>query len=129
VVAEKGAVEVESEAGFLAVWCALLPELREHARNNGVLDRLDRDAERVRAGASARRALRKWRPPDSDGAHRGWSDGPAFGLARLPGAVRAPGVGSGEYGCPRERCARRTGRDELGHPPRCTAFDVPMRPA
>lgn len=120
---------MESEADFLTVWCVLLPELRDQARNSGVLDRLDRDVERVRAGASARRALRKWRPPDSDGAHRSWSDGWTLGLARLPGLARAPGVGSAEYVCPRDRCARRASRDEQGHPPRCTAFDTPMRPA
>lgn len=120
---------MQSEADFLAEWCALLPELRDQARNNGVLNRLDRDAERVRAGAPARRALLKWQPPDPAGAHRSWSDRPTFAVAGLPGMARSPGVSAGEYVCPRDRCARRASRDEHGHPPRCTAFDTPMRPA
>jgi hypothetical protein len=120
---------VESEADFLAMWCALLPALRDQARNNGVLDRLDRDAERVRAGAPARRALLKWGPRDSSGSHRSWSDRPTVGLAGLPGMGRAPGTGAGEYTCPHDRCARRASRDEHGHLPQCAAFGVPMRPA
>ena len=59
----------------LAVWCALLPVLREQARAHGLLNRFDRDAERVRAGGSAAPALRKWQPRDARGA-RGWSDRP-----------------------------------------------------
>lgn len=114
---------------MLAAWCVLLPELRVHARQNGVLARLDRDAERVRAGAPARRALRKWRPPDSDDRHRSWADGWAPGIVRLPGQVRTPDAGSRDYVCPHDRCARRGARDADGHPPRCAAFDAPMRPA
>ena len=120
---------MQSEVDILAAWCSLLPALREQARANGVLDRLDRDAERVRAGGSARQALLKWRPRDSDAELRGWSDRPTAGLVGLPGMARAPGVGAGEYTCPRDRCARRAARDEHGHLPRCTAFDTPMRPA
>ncbi|MEH0934852.1 hypothetical protein [Micromonospora psammae] len=120
---------METEADILAAWCTVLPALRDQARSNGVLDRLDRDADRVRAGGSARRALLKWWPPESDVHHRGWSDRPTVGLAGLPGTSRPPGVGAGEYTCPQERCPRRGFRDEQGHPPRCTAFDAPMRPA
>ncbi|MFG1953409.1 hypothetical protein [Micromonospora sp. NPDC048830] len=120
---------MQSEADALADWCALLPTLREQARSNGVLDRLDRDAERVREGGSAQRALRKWGPRDSVGNQRSWSDRTTVGLAVLPGGGRPPGAGSAEYVCPRDRCARRAHRDEHGHLPRCTAFDTPMRPA
>ncbi|MEH1165252.1 hypothetical protein V6V47_07685 [Micromonospora sp. CPCC 205539] len=120
---------MQSDSDDLAAWCALLPALREQARASGVLDRLDRDAERVRAGASAHRALLKWRPPADDAEQRGWSDRPTVGLAGLPGMTRAPGVGAGDYRCPRDRCVRHATRDDDGHPPRCTAFDLPMRPA
>ena len=112
----------------LAVWCALLPVLREQARAHGLLNRFDRDAERVRAGGSAAPALRKWQPRDAIGELRGWSDRPTTGLAWLPGLTRPPGAGAGEYACPRDRCARRATRDDLGHPPRCPAFDTLMRP-
>ncbi|WP_405096307.1 hypothetical protein [Micromonospora sp. NBC_01412] len=120
---------MQSDVDVLAVWCALLPALREQARANGVLDRLDRDAERVRAGGSARQALLKWQPRDAAGELRGWADRPTAGLAGLPGLAHTPGVGAGDYTCPRDRCARRATRDEHGHPPRCPAFGTPMRPA
>jgi hypothetical protein len=120
---------VESEADTLAAWCALLPALRESARAEGVLDRLDRDAARVSGGGSARSALRKWRPDDPDAEQRGWSDRPTAAMAQLPGWGGAAGIGAGAYSCPRDRCNRRSARDEHGHPPVCAAFATPMRPA
>jgi hypothetical protein len=89
---------------------------------------LDRDVNSVREGGSARLALRKWLPPDSAEAQRGWSDRPAAGMVAIPGASTAPGLGAGDYACPRDRCARRDHRDGQGHLPVCTAFDLPMRP-
>jgi hypothetical protein len=120
---------VEAEDDLLAVWCAALPELRTQARNNGVLDRLDRDIARVRAGAAVRQLVLKWMPTDSDGTYRSWSDRPFFGLVGLPGMNRDLPVGAGTYGCPRDRCGRNASRDEHGHLPWCAAFDEPMRPA
>lgn len=119
---------MESEADYLALWCLLLPELRAAARQGGVLDRLNRDADRVKEGGPAKQALRKWGPVDPDGAQRSWADRPVLGIAALPGRGRVPGAGAGEYSCPFDRCGREASRDENGHPPRCTAFDVPMRP-
>lgn len=84
---------VESEVDLLALWCAMLPELRVQARDNGVLDRLDRDIARVRAGTAVRQVLRKWMPPDSDGTYRSWSDRPFFGTIGLPGMNRQPALG------------------------------------
>ncbi len=119
---------MDSEADHLALWCLLLPELRTAARRSGVLDRLDRDADRVKQGGPAKTALKKWGPVGPDGAPRSWADRPALGIAALPGRSRAPGVGAGEYGCPLDRCARVATRDDNGHPPRCAAFDASMRP-
>ncbi|WP_434441578.1 hypothetical protein [Lentzea sp. E54] len=117
------------EQDFLALWCAQLPSLRDHARRNGVLARLDRDVGRVREGGSAHRALLKWLPPESAEALRGWADRPAAGIAALPGVGATPGTNAGDYVCPRDGCGRHARRDEHGHVPRCTAFDEPMRPA
>lgn len=118
-----------NEQDFLALWCAQLPSLREHARGNGVLARLDRDVERIRDGASPERALLKWVSPETAEALRGWADRPASGMAGLPGMRGTPGLGAGNYVCPRDRCGRRAQRDENGHVPRCTAFDETMRPS
>jgi len=120
---------VESEADILAAWCALLPALRERARDEGVQDRLDRDVERVGAGGSARSALRKWQPDDAGSEQRGWSDRSTVAMAQLPGWGGAAGIGAGTYVCPRDRCNRRSSRDEHGHPPLCAAFGTPMQPA
>ncbi|MFI1995577.1 hypothetical protein [Actinoplanes sp. NPDC020271] len=120
---------MESEADALAAWCAMLPALRERARQEGVLDRLNRDADRVSGGGSARPALRKWQPEDQDQAQRTWSDRPTAGLPRLPGWGAAAGLGAGAYVCPQDRCNRRAARDDDGHPPNCAAFGTPMRPA
>lgn len=120
---------METEADLLAAWCELLPALRDQARAEGVLDRLDRDAERVRTSGSARSALRRWRPGEPDADQRGWSDRPTEAMAQLPGWGAAAGMGAGSYVCPRERCLRRASRDALGHPPLCAAFAVPMQPA
>lgn len=112
----------------MSLWCARLPDIREQARAYGVLDRLLRDVDRVRRGGSARAALRKWLPSGSSEVRRGWSDRPLTGMTAIPGARMAPGVGAGDYACPLDRCSRRDHRDEQGHLPWCTAFDLPMRP-
>jgi hypothetical protein len=120
---------VESEAEAMADWCAALPALRERARAEGVLDRLDRDGARIVGGQSARPALRKWRPQATDRDQRGWSDRATVGMPQLPGWEGAAGIGAGTYTCPRERCTRRATRDEAGHPPQCATFGTPMQPA
>lgn len=120
---------MESEADVLAAWCTLLPALRERARQEGVLDRLNRDVERVSGGGSARPALRKWRPEEYGEEQRTWSDRPTVGMARLPGWGGAAGLGAGAYVCPEDRCNRQSTRDDDGHPPLCAAFGTPMRPA
>lgn len=120
---------MESDADILAAWCSLLPVLRERARVESVLDRLERDVARVGAGASARTALRKWQPEEEGEAKRGWSDRPTVAMPQLPSWGGEPGVGAGAYVCPRNRCNRRSSRDQAGHPPQCAAFGTPMTPA
>lgn len=122
------AADEPTEAEALALWCALLPELRERARAVGVVARLDREAARVRDGGSARRAVRKWLADEVTEPVRTWSDRPMSSMVGFPGAPRPPSVRSGGYGCPLDRCERTAGRDPQGHPPVCHAFGMTMRP-
>ncbi|MFF1496515.1 hypothetical protein [Streptomyces sp. NPDC058304] len=121
----------ESEA--LALWCARLAGLRDHARVTGVAERLERDAARVRQGGSAQRAVRKWLQEDGDPAdpgtpQRSWSDRGSSAMVGFPGSPRTPSAGAGRYGCPSERCDRTAGRDAQGHVPACHAYGAAMRP-
>ncbi|MEU2390167.1 hypothetical protein [Streptomyces sp. NPDC007369] len=123
----------ESEAAALARWCAGLAELREQARVTGVGERLERDADRVRQGGSARRAVGKWLQGDGGsagpgGPARSWSDRGATAMAGFPGSPRTPSAGAGRYGCPSGRCDRTAGRDAQGHLPACHAYGTAMRP-
>ncbi|WP_284574701.1 hypothetical protein [Streptomyces sp. 2P-4] len=123
----------ESEA--LALWCARLAGLRDQARVTGVGARLERDADRVRQGGSAVRAVRKWLQEDgdpgggADGPQRSWSDTGGAAMVGFPGSRRPPSAGAGRYACPSGRCDRVAGRDAQGHVPVCHAYGSAMRPA
>jgi hypothetical protein len=118
----------------LALWCANLPLLRQRAAAGQWTDRLDRAAERLRAGGSALLAcerfglLERSAPgPAANGQSRGSDDPP---LVLVPGLDPLPLTGRGEYRCPGQRCSRREQRDDHGHPPVCTLFDQqPMVPS
>ncbi|MFG3496744.1 hypothetical protein [Streptomyces sp. NPDC047886] len=118
-----------NEAEALALWCAGLPGLRDHARAHGVTERLDRDATRVREGGSALRAVRKWLQDGTTETTRSWSGRGSPGMVGIPGTVRAPVVSAGTYACPADRCDRVAGRDAQGHAPVCHALGATMRPS
>ncbi|MGN9914228.1 hypothetical protein ACTMTJ_42540 [Phytohabitans sp. LJ34] len=61
-------------------------------------------------------------PPDDVSEGRGRHDAdPHLLLGSVPTQL------NGDYGCPRDWCPRRTGRDVRGRPPWCHLHQAPMR--
>lgn len=116
-----------TEAQALAIWCAALRDLRARAQVNDWTDRLEREAARVAAGGSARRACEKFGLVALP-SHRGSGD-TLKDVLRLPGQERQPPSGRGTFGCPHGRCDRRAERDDMGRVPVCeVAGPTLMRP-
>ncbi|MDA3647860.1 hypothetical protein LZ318_06820 [Saccharopolyspora indica] len=117
------------EPGALALWCAMLPVLRDRAAAGLWTGRLERAENRVRNGASALRACEQFGLIAQDGAPGDSTRGAGSGdVVVVPGLDPVPLAGGGDYRCPARRCPRRDERDATGRPPRCTLFDEPMLP-
>jgi hypothetical protein len=112
-----------TEAEALALWCAMLPDLRRRARENGWDTRLEREIARLGAGKSAIRSCEKF------GLIGQQIRREARDVLDIPGQDPAKPVARGTFVCPENRCDRRGERDEVGRPPRCELFGgLPMRP-
>jgi hypothetical protein len=112
------------DAGGLALFCVLLPELRGYAAVEGWQAELLAAVGELRAGSRPVTEVLEdfWRGLGLPGPTR--ADGPA-GFEPVPGAEPAPPP-RGAYLCPRGACGRVERRSPGGPLPECAVFDEPL---